>query len=66
MIADCELLIVWYLEEKFNIISKARFYSFWSVEMDWSLSGGVPCISLISLGILYQDKYYVSDDCLSK
>lgn len=35
--------------------------------MEWlTLSGGVPCLSLISLGTSYQDQYYISDDCLSE
>jgi hypothetical protein len=33
--------------------------------MDWlTLSGGVPSLSLIPLGILHNNKYYISDDCL--
>lgn len=35
--------------------------------MEWvTLSGGVPCLSLISLGTLYKNKYYISDECLCK
>jgi len=35
--------------------------------MEWlSLSGGVPCLSLVCLGTSYQDKYYISHDCLCK
>ena len=36
-------------------------------KMEWvSLSGGVPCMSLISLGTSYRDKYYMNHDCLCK
>ena len=35
--------------------------------MEWlSLSGGVPCLSLVCLGTSYRDKYYISHDCLCK
>lgn len=32
--------------------------------MDWlTLSGGIPSLSLIPLGIFHHNKYYISDDC---
>ncbi|XP_057372867.1 protein timeless-like [Daphnia carinata] len=33
--------------------------------MDWlTLSGGIPCLSLIPLGTFHNNKYYISDECL--
>jgi len=33
--------------------------------MEWmTLSGGIPCLSLIALGTAYKGNYYISKDCL--
>ena len=35
--------------------------------LDWlTLCGGIPSLSLIPLGMLHKNKYYISDECLSK
>lgn len=36
-----------------------------TVNMEWmTLSGGIPCLSLLPLGTFHQNKYYINDDSL--